>query len=165
MEGCIQILYNRLPRDVCSGVFCVVHGRPCLHDQIKIIESSSRLRLMSQDFSKHWWINRFICGNQIRRVLDPAPMGAVRRRSSRRGSHRANAGVNGARREPTYTERMDLSHLSTPPSVDPRSSRDGNVVVLPPVGGIETAAVTDDATPYQEHYVPPRPWMYAGWSV
>ncbi|ETM42842.1 hypothetical protein L914_11569, partial [Phytophthora nicotianae] len=68
-----KLVYSCLPRSTCSGAFRVAHGRPCLRELAAIIESNGRLHLHPQGFAKHWWIDRFVSENQIRKVLDPAP--------------------------------------------------------------------------------------------
>jgi len=57
-EDARAIVFNRLDRSECSGVFRAVHGRPCIHELMAITESNGERILQPSDFDLHWWINR-----------------------------------------------------------------------------------------------------------
>jgi hypothetical protein len=50
------IVVHELERSTCDGTFRRIHGRPCLHDLIAIIESNDEIRLTPQQFDVHWWL-------------------------------------------------------------------------------------------------------------
>lgn len=50
------IVIKGLPRSRCSGVFKRVHDWPCLHDFIRLTEANGTIKLLPNDFDRHWLV-------------------------------------------------------------------------------------------------------------
>lgn len=108
-----NIVVKRAQRTVCSGSFRRVHGRPCVHELISMIEPNGNRVLKPEDFAQHWWIRRFDATVAQQRVYEPAVIET--RRRSIVDSHQRNHGANGTARDPTWSERVDRNHPAPPP--------------------------------------------------
>jgi hypothetical protein len=159
-------VFKRLDRYQCFGVFRRVHGRPCLHELIAMVESNGQRTLVPQDFDLHWWINRHEAGALPTRIQEPSfdeePAGARRRRASL-ASRRSRALPYSTRRDPVLLERVDRNHPADPPAFPGSSSqRDESLVtMLPPSSSVERATVPENAA-FQEPNLHARYWGYAG---
>jgi len=148
-----KIVSGNILRSACSGVFRAVHGRPCLHELISIIESNGQRHLAPEDFDKHWWIYRDQEGIAPTRIQDPATLIQNRNNGSARRRRLRNHGASGTGREPTLPERIDANDAATPPSfTSPAPSN-------PQIYGSQEG---DSTVNFQQHFIPPRAWSYAG---
>ncbi|KAE9193634.1 hypothetical protein PF002_g23845 [Phytophthora fragariae] len=148
-----KIVNGNIERSTCSGVFRDVHGRPCLHELISIIESNGQRHLVPEDFDKHWWIYRDQEGISPSRIQDPATLTQNRNNGSKRRRRLRNYGDGGTGREPTLSERMDANN----PSTSPRSA--GPPYADPQVFGTQDG---DEILSFQEPFIPSRFWGYSG---
>ncbi|ETP46814.1 hypothetical protein F442_07011 [Phytophthora nicotianae P10297] len=147
-----KIVNGRIERSACSGEFRAVHGRPCLHELIAIIESNGRKYITPNDFDKHWWIYRND-GTAPQRIQDPATLQQGRFKKSTRRMRLSNQGSTGTGRDPTYSERVDQNHSATPPSATQNAAQD------PQVFGTQA---DDQVVPFESAFLPARSWGYAG---
>jgi MULE transposase domain len=129
----------RPQQTTCRGVYRQVYGWPCKHDFIGLLERSEPLQ--PGHFDKHWWMNRRAAPQpreEPLRIFEPAVL-RVQRRAARRGRQQAGAGVYGTRREPSYSERVDLNSPASPPRAPPPSTAPSvpqeRITVVPPPPG------------------------------
>jgi hypothetical protein len=163
-EDARAIVFNRLDRDECTGVFRTVHGRPCVHELISVTEANGARILLPTDFALHWWINREQASATPARIQEPAynEDEVVRRRRQRRSRR---SGIGGTRRDPVFFERVDLNNPATPPATRFREeqSLEEALTILPPVSALAEESV-QDTSDFHEAFVPARFWGYARWS-
>ncbi|KAG3195447.1 hypothetical protein PC128_g8479 [Phytophthora cactorum] len=148
-----KIVNGNIERSMCSGAFRAIHGRPCLHELISIIESNGQRHLVPEDFDKNSWIYRDQEGIAPPRIQEPATLTQNRNNGSKRRRRLRNYGAGGTGREPTLNERIDANHPATPPRSAAPPPTD------PQVFGTQDE---DEVLPFLEPFVPPRFWGYAG---
>ncbi|KAG3178788.1 hypothetical protein PC128_g16242 [Phytophthora cactorum] len=147
-----KIINGRIERSPCSGKFCVVHGRPCVHEIIAIIESNGRLFLTPRHFDKHWWIYRDQ-DTAPHRIQDPATIQQGKSQKSKRRMRLDNQGTTGTGRDPTLSERIDQNQSATPPHTTTQPSLDLHVF------GTQDS---DRIVQFESPFLPARAWGYAG---
>eukprot|EP00644_Phytophthora_capsici_P007903 jgi/Phyca11/126525/e_gw1.63.198.1 len=165
-EDARVIVFNRLDRGECSGVFRAVHGRPCIHELMEITASNGERILQPRDFDLHWWINREQASTIQPRIQGPAfNEGESMRRRQRRRSRRISTLPYNTRRDPVFFERVDLNNPATPPASSPDRYQNA-VTRVSVVNPVSTLPVADEQDPSVFHtsVVPPRFWGYARWS-
>lgn len=109
-------LTTNKPRSQCTDVYTTVHGRPCKHCLMKLIEANPTGALQMEDFDHHWWIRRdpnSMPENERQRIRDFVVI--QRNRSSNVLQGRRGGGIRGTRREPIRAERQDRNHRASPP--------------------------------------------------
>eukprot|EP00644_Phytophthora_capsici_P006915 jgi/Phyca11/103421/e_gw1.8.315.1 len=121
-----KIVHGRIEHSPCSGEFRVVHGRPCLHELIAIIESNGSKYLTPDHFDKHWWIYRDNWTAPAR-IQDPATLQQSKAKKSARRTRLAYQGSTGTGRDPAYSERIDQNHPATPPRSTQEAPQDPRI--------------------------------------
>ncbi|GMF18483.1 unnamed protein product [Phytophthora fragariaefolia] len=154
MERCRENCQQNLQHSRCSGPFSALHGRPCLHDLISIIESNGGRYLEPEDFDKFWWIYRDQGHFNPLRIQDPATITQTRHSGSKRRRQQQNYGAGGTDREPTLSERIDSNHPATPPNSAASYPSDPQFVF--------GTQVDDEVLPFQALFFPSRSWGYTG---
>ncbi|ETM98422.1 hypothetical protein PPTG_19539 [Phytophthora nicotianae INRA-310] len=143
------IVVHNLDRSVCDGTFRRVHGRPCIHDLMAIIESDDpNVKLRPEQFDRHWWLpSARNCDTE--RVLEPATRRRGRRFNAQQRSHQTGYGAYSTRREPLgfeiieqnlAVERMHAAHVPS----------------------FTELLQSEDTVQYEQKFLPPRSWGYAG---
>ncbi|KAG2998814.1 hypothetical protein PC121_g20398 [Phytophthora cactorum] len=106
----LKIVVNGLDRSTCSGTYRRIHGRPCLHDLMSLIDSDGQLKLEARHFDKHWWLPPPPSGETSGLLPTTLPTRLLEQQTLRRGqcrrrpssqslSHQAGSGINSSRRE------------------------------------------------------------------
>jgi hypothetical protein len=114
VEKAQEVLAGGARRTSCKGSFRRVHGRPCVHELLQILESRGRLRLRPAQYDSHWWVQpRDAHSHLSTRVLEP---NCDRQRATTRTplSHGSNMGMHRTRRDFLWSERVDQNHPSRP---------------------------------------------------
>jgi hypothetical protein len=173
---------ERLPRTACTGTFRSVHGRPCVHELMDIIETDGKDSLRKESFDKHWWIRLDPQQQKETRILDPVPRTSSSKAKRTKRSHHRNMGVSGTARDPIFAERIDANHPATPPrvvmltSVPDQSGATIRTETGVPVPAPQTTHrlprsnssfegvphVANSPPEFQESDIPARRWGYAG---
>jgi len=153
-----QIIAKRTERSVCTGSFRRVHGRPCLHELVVLIETNGQRFLRPEDFDRHWWIDR--TANVTRpRLFEPSTIVSKRKATHCRMTNKKKKGERSTRRDPTWSERVDLNDPATlPPSIEGACHPDEVLIVsrhAPPA----VPATVDACTASHKPSIPLLPTM------
>jgi hypothetical protein len=140
----------RVPECTNMGMACL----PCHHKLIDILKSDGCSKLRPPDFSPHWFIRRNRIASSSARVLEPVPI-HKKTTKAKKTDHRGGAGEHGTRRDPTYTERVDMNHPAAGPT-----AREAQQPILPSMSAMlvsyNFAATDQSQTPrFEEVTLPP----------
>lgn len=139
-----EIIIKRKARTLCTGSFRRVHGRPCVHELVRLIESSGESTLRPQDFDYHWCIKSVLDEEiSVTRVLNPRIIRTTQHRHRQPiRDRRRNHGLTRTGREPTWPERVDFNNRHASPASNSSSS---GVYVLPPLPRASESSYPDPA--------------------
>ncbi|OWY94005.1 hypothetical protein PHMEG_00036394, partial [Phytophthora megakarya] len=99
----LEIVAQGLNRSMCDGRFRRIHGRPCLHELMAIIDSEGSQKLEPSHFDLHWWPPSAKHTAQAR-ILEPVPRRRRQKSLTNSVPHRAGYGVSSTRRDPSGFE-------------------------------------------------------------
>ncbi|EGZ12727.1 hypothetical protein PHYSODRAFT_404335, partial [Phytophthora sojae] len=142
-----KIVVRGITRSDCNGVYRRIHGRPCLHDLIAIIESAGALKLMPEHFDKHWWLPG-TASARASRVVGPAPREKRQRVEEHPRPHQAGHGIDSTR-EPSRFELVE-------------KSLDTSRVGMAPLTMSYQELLHQDDEEFQQEFLRPRSWGHAG---
>lgn len=109
-------------RSQCSGTWRQRMGLPCKHDFMTLFDKDEVLHI--DMFDQHWWVDRSVSSKTIEpRIREPQTVYKRKKNSSSTNAKKRGSGINGTRREPLHSERVDFNH---PASFDvlPRCERE-----------------------------------------
>ncbi|KAG9402818.1 hypothetical protein AC1031_006364 [Aphanomyces cochlioides] len=104
---------GKRPPNECTGRYRSIMGLPCKHDLAVVLASNGWVKLMPTDLHDHWWNKPSTSHMLPSRLLEPRVI--VKKRciepSGRTDAsrHQRGHGVSSTRREPTWSERVDLN--------------------------------------------------------
>ncbi|OWY95338.1 hypothetical protein PHMEG_00034684 [Phytophthora megakarya] len=155
------VIYQRQTRTNCSGTYRRMHGLPCIHELMRIIESNGDIKLKPSDFDAHWWVRRDFHYDPSARVEEPAIIRSSRKKKTPK-NHRANQGASSTSRDPMLFERTDQNHPSTPPRrLNSSQYADAFQGTLPSIADLVTG-YENQANAYVDAFTPARTWGHAG---